>query len=102
MPWHKLYNPKIDYQKHSVNIESMSIPILKNTEPSETSIQNLSTKHDRYLEICGIYNLKLSQKYPKDSCELKDERSRKQLVKYARVFRKDLPAGLPPIRDVYN
>ena len=31
---------------------------------------------------------------------MKYERLRKLLEKYAQVFRKELPAGLPPVRDV--
>ncbi len=44
--------------------------------------------------------MKLCPEYPKDSCEVKDERLRKMLERYAQVFRKDLPAGLPPTGDV--
>ncbi len=37
MPWHKVYNPKIDYRKHSVHIEGMSVPIFKNTDTAISS-----------------------------------------------------------------
>lgn len=109
MPWHQDTCPKMDYETGELKIGNSVLPLHR--DPSrDVTISNLGVKKFRSLlrkkknktnEIM-IFQVRLVNHISKiDSAKMdKDEEITALEREFSKVFRDDLPEGLPPERDV--
>lgn len=112
MPWHKSCAPTVDYCTPAVQVDGEWLPV-KERSQGRVTVTSLGVKKFRSLlrkrghrEDFEVYQLVPQHKQvafqSDDRREKKPEEEglKRLLSRYAKVFREDLPAGLPPKRDV--